>query len=270
MSYTQTPIRLQCRGVSDPLVGPMDANTGQAPRAWARQAVRVDLGVFGPDGAAVDLSEFDHLVLTLQDGPAAVSPLAVETVPKENIIDTVTMADWISGANQQATFNLSMADTDQGLGGANSKDFWIVVNAVGSDGSAVTLGAGTLTLYLSGAAIPPPQAGTVSFNAQANSGENSTVYPTYPVHQEIITLTGDAGVRSVALSAIGAEAGNRIELLFKVPLTAGIVVAIYSGSLSGSMVATFTSDGDEITSARYAFVYDGSAWQLAAAAIPAY
>ena len=169
-----TPIRLQLGLVSNPPVFPFDINTGLAPQIFRGQDVNFQLGIFGPSGAAVDLSNVAFLevdifplpILNQKPGtnfsfspfshqpfptnPPA--PLLSKTVAADDIIDTITVQQWQDGTDQQAEVIFNWIDTQSlDLGGRDMRQFWMVVHALTVDGRRITYGGTRLDVYESGA-----------------------------------------------------------------------------------------------------------------------
>lgn len=154
MTAEQIPIRLQADLVSNPPVAPIDANTGLPPQFWRGQSVAISFGVFASNLSCVDLSNLQYLQLILQNASDSLYPIATITVNAEDIIPTITRDAWLAGTAQQATFTLSAALTDQGLGAMPNGTFWISVQGVTELGSLVIYTAGNVTIYNPGTLAP--------------------------------------------------------------------------------------------------------------------
>lgn len=110
-----------------------------------------------------------------------------------------------------------------------------------------------------------------TFNAQANSTGDSTATAGVLsiIHTEVITFSGSAGTRIVALAIpTGLSAGARLVVRSVLPATAGIVVELRNATTGGTLLATFTTDGATLT-AVHEFYFNGTAWALLSSAIPA-
>lgn len=58
-----------------------------------------------------------------------------------------------------------------------------------------------------------------------------------------LAITGSAGTRRIVLADTNAAAGALIALGLAMPATSGITVQVYSGSTSGTLLATVATDG---------------------------
>lgn len=99
-----------------------------------------------------------------------------------------------------------------------------------------------------------------------------TVTPPGENHVERISFAGAAaGAYNIALAIDGLHfPGDRIVLAMTWPImTAGIAISVYSGTVTGSPIATFTPDGVNLTGA-FEFVYNSSfAWEYQRSKVPA-
>jgi hypothetical protein len=262
-TLSQIPIRLQLSSASNPPAQPIDANTREIPQAWRCQDIAVQIAVFTSQGAAVDLSNLDSLQVAIQEAQDSPLPLAVKTVDAADIAPIVTMAVWLAGTGQQAEAIFTAAQMDMSLAGQVYRDLWISVIGTTEDGAQLVFGAGTFRLWLASAALPPtPPAGLVSYHAQTNTTGNSAVTPTSQLHTEKLTIAGIARTSAIILGVAGIVAGARLTLwLADLDVATDIVLDVYSGSLTGPLIATHTTDGSRIDG-RTEFLYDGSQWQL--------
>lgn len=166
-------IRLQLGIVSDPPVGPVDANTALAPQAWRGAGLGVDLGIFNPKGAAVDLSDLDYLEVDIY--PASIfsqlvgtnyrynpystqpypnlppAPLQFVTILADDIESDIKLDEWLAGNAQQARAEFSFVQMQAlSLGGKQSAPFWLVVSGQKSNGRRVIYGGTKFTVFESG------------------------------------------------------------------------------------------------------------------------
>jgi len=267
--YAQVPIRIEASLVSNPPVNPTDANTGQQIKFWRGQTAVFQIGIFDVNGVAVDLSNLDYLQLVLQAAPDSTEFLFQKTVLAGAITPTITRAAWLNGSAQQAAFALTQGETDQSLGGSYQQDFWIVLQGKVTGGDTITYAAGYVTLFNSSSALPAPPLGYVSENSQTNTSGNATISPTSLDHTESLTVNGSAGTRSFILSTVGMSNGALLRLRLNLTSTPSIVMNIYSGSLSGTQVTSFTTGS--ALSALLTYVYDATAaaWTPISYAVPA-
>jgi len=246
-TLSQIPIRLLLSPVSNPPNSPVDANTGLAAQWWRGGAVALQVGIFDLFGASVDLTNATAVQLVMQDTPVSPNVLLNKSVLAVNIIPTITSAGWNAGTQQQLTFDLLNGETDFDLGGEASAQFWLSIRVYTSPSSYLIYGAGYVTIFNSGAALPLPNPGLVSLHTQNSAGAGVvTVTPTSVVHTEQITITGGANVRNVVVDSTGLLAGSRVNLavVFGV-VTNGVTINIYNNSTAGTLLFTFIRAGDE-------------------------
>ena len=79
-------------------------------------------------------------------------------------------------------------------------------------------------------------------------------------HTAVVTITGPAGTRNIALPVASRTAGDRAVIKCILPTTASIVIVIKNDTTGGTTLFTITTDtsGDD---ACFEVEYDGSAWQ---------
>lgn len=242
----QIPIRLAFSPVSDPPNAPIDANTGLAAAWWRGGLVALECGIFDAGGACVDLTNATAVQLIMQETPTSPDVLLNKSVAAGSIIPTITVAGWQSGEAQQFTFTLLNGETDFDLGGQASALFWLSLRVYTSPSTFLIYGAGYVTIFNPGAAIPMANTGFVSLHAQTNNSGNSTISPTTVVHTEQVTITGAATVRNLLVSTVGLPIGARIDVavVFGV-VTNGVTINLYNTSTSGPLLFTFIRAGDE-------------------------
>ena len=266
-SFEQIPIRVALSTVSSPPATPVDSNTGNAPRFFRSQSVAIQVAVFDQNGNPVDLANIETLQFSLMQSSSSAAPVAVVALDADQIEQVVTSEGWVNGTDQNATFALTPAQTDQSCGGGLEQVYWGVFQAVTLGGSVLTYAAGPLTIYNPNVpvAVPLP----VSEDEQTNSTGNFTVLPEGEAHTEIVTVTGAARTSYGILSTVGAVAGNTIRLVLLLPAVSGIVIDVVSGIVSGPVVKSLTTNGTN-RSATMDFVYstDQGQWVLTLFAIP--
>lgn len=271
--YEQTPIRLQVALVGNPPVPPIDFNTGQAPKFWRSSNVSIAVGIFDAAGNPVDLSNLvstGQLQLFLFKTNADLVPLVVKSIAGGALYPLITNAGWNNGTQQNATFLLSPAETDQALGGATSAPFWFVLNGLTSAGSTVLYAAGVCTIYNASSALPASAMPTPSYNAQNNTAGNSTVTPASNLHTEKITIGGVARTSNIVIGQAGLSAGAHVDLLIDATSApVAIILQIYLGSLGGANPFAWSTSGGT-TRALFRFVFDGANLQPIEQLNPAY
>ena len=105
--------------------------------------------------------------------------------------------------------------------------------------------------------MPSPTTKPVSESEQTTSMGNLTVSQGSQDHTEIDTISGGARTSNCILSVVGAQNGNKIRLVLLLPATAGIILSVYSGSVTGSPVISTTTNGNN-RSATFDLVYSVS------------
>jgi hypothetical protein len=265
-TYQQTPIRIALSTVSAPPASFTDQNTSASPQFFRSQGVSIQVGVFDSNGNPVDLSNLESLQFVLLPSSNSPYPLVVKTLLSGAFQEIVTAQDWENGVDQNATFVLTAADTDQGLDGELSQEFWGAVQGVTDDGTPITYGAGTVVIANSGLPVNVPKA--MGENEQANSAGNFTVSPESQDHTEIVTVTGSARTAAAILSIVGAASGNKIRLVLNLPSTPGILINIVNGDLTGEVLDTIETNG-VYTFATFDFVWSDfqEMWTLTLVAV---
>ncbi len=268
--YSQIPIRCRLSIVSNPPAYPIDDNTGMAPKFWRGQDVAIDVGIFDADNVVVDLSNVATLQLTFRESPTSPTYLVTTTVSAGSIIPTISYSGWSTGTAEQATFYLTPAETDLSLSGQDSAQIWMDIRGYLSNGNYLVYGAGYITVYNPGQSVVPiPSSQVVSYHTSTNTTGDTTVSPTRQIHTEKITVAGLARTSNFILAIDSPFAGYRVNILFLLPGTPGITLNIYNQSLLGTLLATFTTDANE-SNISIEFVFNGTAWTVLNAIIPAF
>jgi hypothetical protein len=80
-------------------------------------------------------------------------------------------------------------------------------------------------------------------------------------HTAVVTLTGSAGTRNIALPVTNRVTGDRAVVKCILPATADVIVVIKNNTTGGTTLFTITTDasGDD---ASFEVEYDGAAWQI--------
>lgn len=268
--YEQTPIRLQVSLVGAPPVFPIDQNTGVAPQFWRASGVAIAFGVFDAFGNPVDLTNLNKIQLLLFKNPTDLVPLFVKEIAGNTLL-AITSLGWANGTQQNGTFILAPADTDQALAGAVSAGFWVVLNGVTNAAVPVLYAAGPLTIFNAATALPIGAMPTPSENAQTNTVGNTLIVPASNIHLEVITIAG-AGARTANLivGQAGLTKGARVDvLLLAVGAPAAIDVQLFVGSLAGANPFAFNTSGGT-TRALFKFYFDGALLQPLEQVSPAF
>ena len=255
--FQQIPVRLQLGIVSSPPTAPIDRNTGETPALWRAQTAALQIGIFDTNNVAVDLSNLGYLQVILQQAQDSLAPLWVKQIDAADIVDTITIADWIAGTAQQVNLALTAADTDQGLGGTNSAAFWLIVVGFTSGGAPIIYGAGALTIYAPGATLPSSIAPGIGRNRQSTTVNDVTVTPTAQIFTQIVDIAGAARTFNVLLGIAGIKDGSKLDLILNLPSTANIVVNVKSGPSTNPTISTVQTGS--VLQALLSYYYDADA-----------
>lgn len=273
MQLEYTPIRLQTQLIGNPPVAPIDANTNKAPQFWRASSVGMDIGIFDAFGNPLNLANLvasGNLQLSLFKNQGDPAPLWTKVISGGGLIPLITTAGWNNGTQQNCTFVLNPADTDQALGAADSADFWIVLNGLTSAGALVLYAAGRLTIFNAAAQLPPSTLPAPSYHAQNNTAGNTNVAPTSNMHTEVITVGGTARTSNIVVQQNGLAAGARVDVLIDASTAiTGIILQFYLGSLGGANpFAFYTAGGSK--RGLFRFYFDGGNLQPLEQTNPAY
>lgn len=241
----QIPIRLSFSPVSDPPNAPIDDNTGVAAAWWRNGAVSLQCAIFDNTGSCVDLTNATAVQLVMQDTP--LSPNVLLNKATTTIIPVISASGWAAGTDQQFTFSLLNGETDFDLGGEASASFWLSLRVYTSPSTYLIYGAGYVTIYNSGAALPLPNPDLVSLHLSTSAGAGIvSVNPTTVLHTEQITITGAATVRNLVIHSEGLTPGARIDLAIVFGAVAnGVTLNIYDNGTDGPLMFSFIRAGDE-------------------------
>lgn len=244
-TYAQADVRAQLSILSQPPVAPIDINTNLPPQFWRAGGIQIDIGIFDGSENGLDLSNLTQLQLTLAPSPTSLWPWLTKTVSSSSIVSPIDFGDWQSGLSQNATFVLTPADTDLGLLAQASRQFWMTIVGTTDDGIPIVYGAGWVTIYNPGPIYPPPSGGVVNWGSFASSvAGNIVIQPTALIYTAEGTVTGSAGTRNFILQSAGYPRGAKVDILFLLDgAAAGIVLNLYSNSVGGSPILSFTTDG---------------------------
>lgn len=269
--YEQIPVRLKLSLASNPPAYPIDSNTGNLPRFWRSQTVKLNLGLFDAFDAPVDISNLDYLQVHLFRSANDLVPLVSKTVTNTDPSwrPLITDTGWQQGTQQNVSITLDAADTDQGLYGANYASFWLVVQGKTDEDVVLSYAAGPCVIYNAASSLPIGPTNYVSFGALEQSAGDSTITPLSMQHLEVVTVIGDAGTRRVAIGANGLVDGAIVTMLVHLPATADITVAFYSIDFDESPIFTLSSNAGVNRALLRAYYHDGEIKPLEAV-YPAY
>lgn len=249
--YQQLPIRCEILAISNPPAAPIDRNTGQALALWKGRSASIQWAIFNGQDVAVSLANLQGLQLIIKinvNDPVAVvnktlGPLAITPV--------ITRAQWVAGTSEQANFQLSPEDTDIAIGDADSLECWMALIGYTAAGDEIVYAAGPLNVFNLGPRIPPVMNGIVNTHTQtAPSSGDVTISPIAIINTEILSVNGPVRTFNVILANVGMPVGGEILAVLQLAdLTAGIVIIFLSGTLSGSEVFRYITDGIETNAA---------------------
>lgn len=257
--YEQTPIRLQVTLVGAPPVYPIDQLTGNAPQFWRASNVALAFGIFDGFGNPVDLSNLTKIQLFLFKSQADLVPLVTKELLLNQLFPLITSLGWANGTQQNGTFQLSPAETDQALGGAASANFWMVLNGVSAANAQILYAAGPAVIFNASRALPAGAMPTPSENAQNLVAGDITVTPTSNIHLEEVTVSGLGGRTSnIIVGFAGLTKGARVDvLLLATGANAAIDIQFFINSLIGANPFAFNTSGGT-TRALFKFYFDGA------------
>lgn len=240
----QIPVRCELSIVSAPPVLPIDLNTGAPVKFWRAQDVAFQIGTFDAIGVCVDFSNLVSLQLIVQKTPTSVFRLIDKQLGVDDIVPVISRGEWVNGTAQQATFDLLASETDVGLDGQDSAQFWLIIRGVTDSGQTLNYGGGYIRIYNPGNQTPPTVAGIVSLHQTTNSTGNAVVTPTALIHTEEIIITGIASTRAFLVDPLSLPAGAQVWLkfIFESPPVPSIVIQVWSGSLAGAKLIEYSTD----------------------------
>lgn len=143
---------IRCRvTVGAPFAGThlMDDIMGASIETIRGNATRMEFGFFDPTGAVLDLSAVSSINLKLQPSQTVAGVLADKTLVASALDLTLTTATWAARTHQHAVFALTNAEANIGATppAGPKAGYWLVLTAILTDGSEVTLCGGTLTVH---------------------------------------------------------------------------------------------------------------------------
>jgi hypothetical protein len=271
--YSQAVIRAQLSILSNPPVNPIDANTGLAPQFWRAAGIQIDVGVFDGNDNGINLGNLQWLQLAIYPSQTALVPWVTQTIAGSDINSPILFSDWQNDLNQNASFILSPAQTDLGLLAEESRQFWMTISGITQAGVSIVYGAGPITIYNPGYTLPPPASlGIINQDSQViSSPGTTTVYPNAQIFTQEIEFSGGAGTYNLILSTPGLQQGARIDLLCLFEhLTPGLVINVYSGSITGSPIFIYTTDAYTPNALFRAVVNGSTGWDPVEQLIPAF
>ncbi len=269
-----TTVRLEATTRSVAGTPIFDIETGDWPSIFKSSAVNFDVGIFGPTGAAVDLSTLSKLTLQIAPyvpptvylgypfGPYVV-PIVNVDVLAASIAPTITRQQWAAGLTQNATFAVNEYDTATvDLSGEPSARFQLIISGtVSATGLRVVYASGPIILndsYQMNA--PATFTGTQSVTNTTGGTTTITIEAGRVFLTVFASITGTAGARNFILSTANAVDGARITVVANFPATSGIALHFFTGSLSSEITqALTTSDGTGID-VTLQFTFNGSDW----------
>lgn len=129
--------------------------------------------------------------------------------------------------------------------------------------------AGQIVIKQNDGTITAVVPSTPALGASTNSSGPSTITPTSSIQRFILDVQGAPRSVPVILDIAGAAAGYSVEVLIKLPATAGFVFHLLNADGSGVELDRYTSDGNTVT-LKWMAVFQAGAWVLFGGMAPAY
>jgi len=175
------------------------------------------------------------------------------------IVRDMVLQRWIKQTCVAA--GISLMSLDQYLRDLNPNDSNPIVRDM-----VIQRWIGLLASNIGGGGIPTNPA---TVGSTTNNSGNSTIVPASANHIEILTLGGVARTSHFAISTTGRVTGDRLTLLFVNPATAGIEEIVNNGTVGGTQLADYTTDGSGTDPFRMDLYFEIT-WQRLASTVPAY
>ncbi len=156
---------------------------------------------------------------------------------------------------------ISLMSTDQYLRDLNPNDANPIVRDM-----VIQRWISLLAANIGGGGIPT---NPTTVGSTINNAGNSTIVPASANHIEIITIGGVARTSHFILSTAGRVTGDRLTLLFVNPATSGIEEIVNNGTLGGTQLGDYTTDGSGTDPFRMDLYFEIT-WQRLGTTIPAY
>jgi len=213
MQLTKHSIRLALDMTSRTSV--VDANTADAPEVWRGTDLDVQLGLFNgtpATGTWLDsVANITSITLEIKDNAnRAALAFVTETITAADLDAGASYADWASDDDEHGSITLS--DDDLGL---PAGEYWLVISAILTDGTVLTLGTCVLTISEDGA-----NTGGGTGTGFLTTAQGDARYP-------LITPTDGSGYRFKA--AEGLQLQDRITDLWHTIYIENGAIAIGAG-----------------------------------------
>lgn len=161
------PIQLQVTARSNPPIAPIDLNTGDWPMAYKASQTAFNVGLFGPDGFPLDLSNLTKLTLQVfpyvppqnylgYPLPDTITPLITIDVDAADITPVITTAQWQAALEKNAVFTITDLDTASlDLQGQPFNRFVLTISGTVETSNAVIIYASGPIFFYDSGIIPP-------------------------------------------------------------------------------------------------------------------
>lgn len=128
-----------------------DEIAGGQPQMWRNNDVQFEIGLF-LDGAPRSLSDYQSLTLFVKDNDNRTGGpnLMLRTIAAADITPTFTAEEWDNKEKQHCVFPFSAAETRLDMQGGNTREFWLSVFGLTTDGKRITVGSTILKLHHDG------------------------------------------------------------------------------------------------------------------------
>lgn len=169
---------------------PIDAVGDTTLAFWKSGALLIEAAFFDRT-TPLDLATVESITLRVRGSQTGGEHLMESTVEAASLNLTLTTDQWNAGTHQHAVFAFTESDTNLDvLADLTSKELWLVLSALQTDGRRVILGAGTIVIH------------------DANFDVAADIDPPDPSDPNL--SLGEADSRYPSMAALAAEAAARI------------------------------------------------------------
>ena len=144
--------RLRFACVKDSHTPMLDLVTNGPAKIWRGTDITIELGLFVGAALIDTVAPIATLYLEIHR-PRGSYPLVQKSVAGASIVTTVTQETWTNSSAQNASINLTAAETQFDLGDniQGTAEFWLVVHIVDTTGKKITWSVANLTVEEDGA-----------------------------------------------------------------------------------------------------------------------
>lgn len=216
---------------------PIDAVGDTTLAFWKAGALRVEAAFFDRT-TPLDLATVESITLRVRGSQTGGEHLMESTVEAADLNLTLTADQWTAGTHQHAVFAFTESDTNLDvLADRTSKELWLVLSALQTDGRRVILGAGPIVIH------------------DANFDVADDIDPPDPADPNL--SLGEADARYASIASLTAETAARIaaDAALQSALD-GKAAATHTHAISdvtnlqSSLDAKLNADDESVTNAR--------------------